>query len=229
MSYVYWLISDMDFNLCPISDWFRRAFSANSIQCYFDKSQQSNGYRQGSWFVKGGFMISTVVVPSVGEGASDNWLAVSLVLSKCFERIFNLANIQLWGNFWFLIFERAASSQPCTLEMLWRNSKTWWTLQTKMRHRRWSVLVRGRQSLVTCLKLCHLRPDEERGAKEFPRRNWVLRPQQAWPGRQPRRQRGSRRRATQWIILWCASFGIMWWKTLKDDLFSNYGAGGYDR
>ena len=84
------------------------------------------------------------------RGSSDHWLAVSLVLSKCFERIFNLANIQLWGNFWFLIFlERAASSQPCTLEMLWRNSKTWWTLQTKMRHRRWSVLVRGRQSLVT--------------------------------------------------------------------------------
>ena len=59
----------MDFNLCPISDWSRWAFSANSIQCYFDKSQQSNGYRQGSWFVKGGFMISTVVVPTVGEGA----------------------------------------------------------------------------------------------------------------------------------------------------------------
>ena len=145
------------------------------------------------------------------------------------------SSIQLWGNFLFSIFLRQlAGGQPCTFEMLWSNSKTWWTLQTKMRHRRWSVLVRGHQSLVTCqrdlfLKLCHQKADEQRGAKEFPRRNWVLRPQQAWPGRQPRRQRGSRRRATQWIILWCASFGIMWWKTLKDDLFSNYGAGGYDR
>ena len=153
------------------------------------------------------------------RGSSDNWLAVSLVLSKCFETIFNLANIQLWGNFWFLIFERAASSQPCTLEMLWSNSKTWWTVQTKMRHRRWSALVRGRQSMVTYqrdlfLKLCHLRPDEERGAKEFPRRNWVLRPQQAWRGWQPRRQRGSRRRATQLIILWCANFRIVWWQTV---------------
>ena len=85
------------------------------------------------------------------RGSSDHWPAVSLVLSKCFERIFNLATIQLWGNFLFSIFlERAASSQPCTFEMLWSNFKTWRTLQkTKMRDRRWSVLVRGRQSLVT--------------------------------------------------------------------------------
>ena len=151
MSHVYLLISDMDFNLCLISDWFQWAFLANSIQCYSDKSQQSNGYRQVSRFVKVGFMISTVVVPTVEEGSSDNWPAVSLVLSKCFERIFNLATIQLWGNFLFSIFlERAASSQPCTFEMLWSNFKTWRTLQkTKMRDRRWSVLVRGRQSLVT--------------------------------------------------------------------------------
>ena len=112
-----------------------------------------------------------------GRGSSDYWPAVSLVLSKCFERIFNLPTIQCWGNFWFSIFlERAARSQPCTLEMLWTNSKTWWTLQTKMRDRLWNALVRGHQSLVTYqrdlfLKLCHQKADEQRGAKEFPRRN----------------------------------------------------------